>query len=164
MKGRFGIRCGMATLVPLAAAIAISCGGGGGGYSGGVMGSPPPPLGPTLASIQANIFSPSCALSGCHTGSSPQMNQNLSAGMAYSNIVNVPSTEEPQYMRVLPGDAANSYLYMKITGDARITGVQMPKVGGPLTADKIAAIKDWINAGAPPDTSGSGGGGGGGGY
>ncbi len=128
-----------------------------------MMGGPPPPLQPTLDSIQANIFTPSCALSGCHAGATPQMGQNLSAGQAYSNIVNVPSAEEPQYFRVKPGDAANSYLYMKITGDARIQGVQMPKIGGPLSADKIAAIRDWINAGAQPGT-GSGGGGGGGGY
>ncbi len=141
------------------AALAVSCGGG---SSGGMMGAPPPPLQATLDSIQSNIFTPSCALSGCHAGSTPQMGQNLSAGMAYANILNVASTEQPSFLRVKPGDAANSYLYMKITGDARITGVQMPKVGGPLTADKIAAIRDWINAGAPPGSSGNGGGTGGG--
>ena len=131
-----------------AAAFAFSCGGGG-GYSGGVMSNPPPPLQPTLTSIQANIFTPSCALSGCHSGAAPQMGQNLSSGQAFANIVNVSSTEQPAFKRVLPGDAANSYLYMKITGDPRITGVQMPLTGGPLSADKIAAIRDWINAGAP---------------
>ncbi len=114
------------------------------------MQSPPPPLGPTLASIQANIFSPSCALSGCHTGSAPQMGMNLSSGQAYANIVNVASAENASFFRVKPGDSTNSYLYMKITGDARITGVQMPKTGGPLSADKIAAIRDWIDAGANP--------------
>ncbi len=148
MNATYGTRSIATTAALLAAALAFSCGGGG-GYSGGMMPSPPPPLQPTLSSIQSNIFTPSCALSGCHAGSTPQMGQNLSAGMAYSNIVNVPSTEQPAFKRVLPGDAANSYLYMKITGDARITGVQMPKVGGPLSADKIAAIRDWINNGAP---------------
>ncbi len=148
MNATYGTRPIATTAALLAAALAFSCGGGG-GYSGGMMPSPPPPLQPTLTSIQSNIFTPSCALSGCHAGSTPQMGQNLSAGMAYSNIVNVPSTEQPAFKRVLPGDAANSYLYMKITGDARITGVQMPKVGGPLSADKIAAIRDWINNGAP---------------
>ncbi len=144
---RIRARVSIVICVLSASALSFSCGGG---SSGGVMQSPPPPLGPTLASIQANIFSPSCALSGCHTGSAPQMGMNLSSGQAYANIVNVASAENASFFRVKPGDSTNSYLYMKITGDARITGVQMPKTGGPLSADKIAAIRDWIDAGANP--------------
>ena len=56
-------------------------------------------------------------------------------------------------MRVKPGDAANSYLYMKITGDARIIGAQMPLTGGALSAAEIAAIRDWINGGASSSSS-----------
>ncbi len=148
MRAGLRIRGAGTAIAVFGAVFAFSCGGGG-GSSGGVMPSPPPPLQATLSSIQSNLFTPSCALSGCHAGSAPQMGQNLSAGMAYSNIVNVPSMEHPSFLRVKPGDAANSYLYMKITGDPRITGVQMPKVGGPLSSDKIAAIRDWINMGAP---------------
>jgi hypothetical protein len=163
MEPMIGFRgCG-ATAAVLVAALAVSCGGG--GSSGGMMSPPPPPLEPTLASIQANVFTPSCALSGCHAGSAPQQGQNLSSGLAFSNIVNVPSTEQPAFMRVKPGDPDSSYLYMKITGDPRISGVQMPKTGGPLSAAKIAAIHDWIANGAPAGTSSGGGGGGGnGGY
>ena len=149
MNRMMGTRVTGVAFVVLAAALALSCGGGG-GSSGGVMQPPPPPLQPTLASIQDNIFTPSCALSGCHAGGAPQMGQNLSAGQAFMNIVNVASAENSSFMRVKPGDAANSYLYMKITGDARITGARMPLTGGTLSAAKIAAIRDWINGGAAP--------------
>ncbi len=114
------------------------------------MQPPPPTLQPTLASIQANVFSTSCALSGCHSGGAPQQGMSLVSGQSFANIVDVASAEQPSLKRVNPGDAANSYLYMKITGDARITGAQMPLTGGALSADKIAAIRDWINAGANP--------------
>jgi hypothetical protein len=114
------------------------------------MPSPPPPLQPTLASIQANIFSTSCALSGCHSGGSPQQGMNLSSGQSFANIVNVASAEQPALMRVKPGDSADSYLFRKITGAVGITGAQMPLTGGALTAAQIAAIRDWIDAGANP--------------
>ena len=158
METLTGIR-GRAAAAVLASVLAVSCGGG--GYSGGVMPPPPPPLEPTLASIQANIFTPSCALAGCHAGPSPQQGQNLSAGVAFSNIVNVASTEQPAFLRVEPGDPDNSYLYMKITGDPRISGDRMPRNAAPLSTAKIAAIHDWIANGAPAGTSfGEGGGGG----
>lgn len=155
MRKNLGIRITISAVAVLATALALSCGGGSSGGSaqmspGGVMQPPPPAIQPTFTSIQANVFSQSCALSGCHAGSAPQMGMNLSSGQAFSNIVNVASAEQPSFLRVKPGDATNSYLYMKITGDLRISGVQMPATGGPLSADKIAAIRDWINAGANP--------------
>jgi hypothetical protein len=108
---------------------------------------PGPPVG--FSSDVQPIFTASCATSlVCHTGSSSAQGQNLSAGMAYSNIVNVTSTEMPTLKRVLPGDHANSYLWQKITGAPGIVGGQMPLVGGPLTAAEIATITDWIDQGA----------------
>jgi hypothetical protein len=77
------------------------------------------------------------------------MGQNLSAATAYANIVNVPSAEEPSLLRVKPGDAAHSYLYQKITGALGIVGSMMPLSGGPLSANDMALIQQWINAGAP---------------
>jgi hypothetical protein len=99
--------------------------------------------------IFTNNGGKTCARAGCHAGPSPQMGQSLSAATAYSNIVNVPSAEKPSLLRVKPGDAANSYLYQKITGAPGISGSRMPLIGGPLSASDIALVQQWINEGAP---------------
>ncbi len=103
----------------------------------------------SFASDVQPIFTANCTNSSCHGGSSPQQGQNLTAGQAYSNIVNVASHEVPLYARVKPFSSDSSYLYMKITGDPRIAGgtVKMPK-GGSLSSAQIATIKSWIDQGA----------------
>jgi hypothetical protein len=136
---------GAAACAILAILASVSCDGG---ASGGVMQPPPPPLGPTLESLQANIFTPKCALSGCHAGSTPQQGMNLSDGATYSNVVNVASAEVA-LDRVVPGDAATSYLYWKVIGDPQIIGDRMPFGRPALSAAETDAIRDWIDAGAP---------------
>jgi ankyrin repeat protein len=46
--------------------------------------------------------------------------------------------------RVVPGNSANSRLYLRITGQA---GLQMPPIGA-LSAEQIATVKAWIDQGA----------------
>lgn len=104
---------------------------------------------PTLSSIQENIFSTSCALSGCHAGSSPQQGLNLSAGQARANLVNVQSQERPSLKRVDPGSPDNSYLIHKVEGRSSIVGQQMPLGQQPLSEEKIDALRMWIEEGAP---------------
>lgn len=104
---------------------------------------------PTLSSIQENVFSTSCALSGCHAGPSPQQGMNLSAGQAHANIVNVRSNERPDLFRVAPGAPDSSYLAHKIEGRSGIVGQQMPLGREPLSQEKINAIRTWIENGAP---------------
>ena len=94
-----------------------------------------------FSSIQAEVFSPSCALSGCHAGS---QNPNLSAGQSYNNLVNVASLENPSMLRVKPGDSNNSLLIKKLTGDG--TSIMPP--AGQLSQAKIDSITSWINKGA----------------
>jgi hypothetical protein len=100
------------------------------------------------ANIQSDIFSKSCALSGCHNGS---VSPNLTADAAYGNIVGVPSDQKPNLNRIEPGDPGRSYLYLKITGDNSITGVRMPNGGPPLSAAEIETIRIWIENGAPEE-------------
>jgi len=107
-----------------------------------------PQVQPTFSSIQQNVFSINCALSGCHAGSSPQQGMNLSDGQAYSNIVNIPSMERPTLFRIDPDNADSSYLFMKITGASTIVGSQMPLGGPQLSVEKINAIREWIESGA----------------
>lgn len=100
----------------------------------------------TFSSIQQNIFNRKCAIPGCHTGSAPGGNLNLSAGAAYNNLINVNSSYGPP--RVAPGDLDNSVLYQKITGNSQF-GSRMPLGGSALSQEEIKAIADWILAGAP---------------
>lgn len=101
----------------------------------------------TFTRVQNEIFTPSCALSGCHTGPNPAQGQNLSAGQAYSNIVGVPSHEVPSLNRIEPGSPSLSYMWLKITGNPSIVGSQMP-LGGSLTQAQRDLLQAWIEAGA----------------
>ena len=104
----------------------------------------------TFTRVQAEIFTPTCAALGCHDRLGRQSDQQLQAGVAYAQIVNHPSVELPQLMRVAPGDPGNSFLYRKITG-AGIVGDRMPQ-GGPFLSDtQIKLVRDWIRRGAPND-------------
>lgn len=103
---------------------------------------------PTLSSIQEHVFSTTCAVSGCHAPPDPQLDLDLSAGQAYSHLVGIASAEQPSLNRITAGDAAASYLFLKITGDPRILGERMPRGGTPLSTEQIQAIQEWIDAGA----------------
>jgi len=105
---------------------------------------------PTLSSIQEHVFTPTCAVSGCHAPPA-QLDLDLSPGNAHASLVGVASVEQPSRNRVTPGDAVESYLYMKVTGDPRISGDRMPAGGAPLSAGEIEAIRAWIEDGAADD-------------
>lgn len=111
----------------------------------------PIPLAPTFSSIQANIFTPRCVNQGCHPGGAAPADLALTSNVSYGNLVNRQSAYgSPRLLRVSPGDANNSALYLKVIGDARVGGTagRMPLGLGALSTDQINAIRDWINAGA----------------
>jgi len=93
----------------------------------------------TFTEVQQQIFTASCAFSGCHGGSSP------------ANIVNVASSEKPSLDRIEPSDPDNSYLYLKVLGDSSISGARMPSGGAMLSQDLLDLLRDWIERGAPND-------------
>ena len=115
-----------------------------------VNGGPPPDPTATFTRVQNEIFTPTCAVIGCHGRFGTQEEQLLVAGESYANVVNRPSKQMPQLMRVRPSDPANSYLYRKVTG-VGITGDRMPQASPPLTDAQITLIRDWIRRGAPND-------------
>lgn len=94
------------------------------------------------------IFTTNCALAGCHNAATAQQGLVLEAGSAFSNIVNVPSSEQPSVFRVSPGDADASYLVRKIRGTSGISGGRMPLNRTPLSAAQIDTIATWVNEGA----------------
>ena len=100
---------------------------------------------PTLSSIQALVFDPRCV--DHHSGPSAHAGLDLSEGMSHAALVDVPSTQTALDL-VEPGNAENSYLLHKLEGRMGIVQDRMPPRGDPLTEEEIAAIRDWINAGA----------------
>lgn len=97
-----------------------------------------------FSSIQDTVFNASCALSGCHIagGQSP----NLSQGVAYNAIVNIPSSEGLD--QIEPGDADDSYLFIKISNGPGISGDVMPQGSPPLSQAIQDSIRAWIENGA----------------
>jgi hypothetical protein len=104
----------------------------------------------TLQQVQDAVFTPSCARFGCHLGATAPFGLELEQGRSLATTVGVPSAEIPMFPRVEPGNAADSYLYMKVTSDPRILGDPMPFTGGPLDPTLVALIETWIEQGALP--------------
>ena len=121
------------------------------------LAGPTPNLEPTFSSVQAQIFEASDsagrrACTDCHTnvGRTPSAGLNLTHAAAYDQLVNVASSRKAGAIRVVPGDAENSYIIHKIEGSPDIVGVRMPFSGAPyLTDGQILIIKRWIAIGAP---------------
>lgn len=104
------------------------------------------PLTADFQSIQDNVFTPICTK--CHVGAGAPQGLQLDADHSYALLVSVPSNEQPDVLRVKPGDPDSSYIIRKLQGAAGITGEQMP-LGGPyLPQATIDVIKQWIAAGA----------------
>lgn len=110
--------------------------------------STPVVVGATLDEIQAAVFTPSCA--GCHsaTGNTGGItNLDLSnADASLMSLVNVPSEQDANFVRVLPGEPDNSYIVQKMQGNASAGGVMPPS--GMLGTAEIDAVRLWISNGA----------------
>lgn len=113
----------------------------------------PLPLAANFASIQSNILTPSCALSGCHVQGGVQ--PSLQAGRAYNNLVGATSNSYAPRLRVVPGDPDNSVFYLKIIGSSNGVGGQMPPTGM-LSPAQMDTIRAWILRGAQNDGPTSG--------
>ena len=104
----------------------------------------------TFSQIQREIFTPTCAKSGCHAASTASEGLVLDAGQSYALLVGHPASEQGALARVEPGSPERSYLILKLRGDPSISGKRMPQDGPPfLTPDQIDGFAGWIRAGAP---------------
>jgi len=104
----------------------------------------------TLTRIQTEIFTPSCAVLGCHDPFGNQSQLILTPGNSHTQLVGRQSVEVSSLNRVQPGQPDLSYLYRKILGTG-ITGDRMPQAGQPLSNAQTKLIRDWIRRGAPND-------------
>ncbi|MGH8222532.1 MAG: Ig-like domain-containing protein [Woeseiaceae bacterium] len=106
---------------------------------------------PALASIQSNVFTPLCA--ACHsgpTGPTQPAGMDLSSeAESFASLVSVPSDQQPEILRVAPGNADASYLVQKLEGTAAV-GERMPQGGPFLDQATIDVIRAWIDQGAAP--------------
>lgn len=135
------------TLMVGASLITLGCGGGS-DAPGGVVVAEPDPV--SLQDVQAAVFTPNCAVTGCHVAGTAAFGLDLGPGKALNNLVGVPSSERSSFDRIEPFDPQNSYVYMKVTADPRILGDPMPPLGPPLADQQIDLLHDWIEQGAIP--------------
>jgi len=92
-----------------------------------------------------NIFETKCAFSGCHAGTAPSADLDLTADAAFGALVNQQSSDFPQLRLVKPGSPLKSYLMMKLVGTSRIKGTRMPR-DQPLEKTELRVIAAWIKA------------------
>ena len=115
-----------------------------------------PPQAPhTLTAIRTDIFSPRCGATVCHGGSGPVRGLDL-LNDPFGTAVGVASIADPSILRVSPGDAEHSLLFLVLSGpqpdtsgDPTTNGTnrQMP-IGVTLDPDDLDRIKQWIDEGA----------------
>lgn len=116
----------------------------------------------TFDVIQDQVFTTSCAVSGCHASSADasfgQHGLVLAKGLAYSNlfgkIAKNAAAASQKIQLVKPFDADNSFLFHKINcssthhSNTANFGSRMPLGGGYLTKGQVELIRQWINTGA----------------
>ena len=86
---------------------------------------------------------------GCHGAGAGGMGLSVDP---FGAMINVTSTENPPMKRVLPGDPAQSYVFIKLACEGGIVeGGCMPPSSGPTDPHLVELFHDWIEAGAPTD-------------
>ena len=93
------------------------------------------------------IFDANCTVCHVSGGIAEFTGQLLTAEESFGSIVNQPSFQS-EFIRVVPGDAEASLLFLKVSSDSPPVGARMPLGGAPLSDADIALIGDWIDEGA----------------
>lgn len=105
---------------------------------------------PTLDSLREKVFLASCATGGCHSGATPSEALSLDAlRLDLASRLRQPAAQSPSRMPlVTPGQPGASYLFLKVFLATPPAGGPMPP-SGPLLDCELAALRRWIEAGAP---------------
>ncbi len=101
------------------------------------------------------ILQARCAMPACHAGPNAAQGLRLEGEQIYRSTVNVHPLSDGRFLRVDPGRAERSLLYLKLLEPERghYRGPRMPRGMQPLPEDEIARIRQWIDS-FPPDTWG----------
>lgn len=104
---------------------------------------------PTLANVQEEVFTLSCAFSTCH-GDAQEAELGLTdEATSAAELINVEAFEIPGEIRVIPGDSEGSLLYQVLEADVGV--VRKMPVNSQVTPDQAALVAAWIDAGAPDE-------------
>jgi len=105
---------------------------------------------PSFSADIQPILDRRCSIGGCHSLATAQAGLTLTASASYESLVGVPSSLRPQFARVAPFDAPNSWLIRMIGSDpaARFGHQRMPLASMPLTPNQVQTIVNWIEQGA----------------
>jgi hypothetical protein len=135
----------------------IGCSGGPAGDAGDGSPSAPDIDRSTFATLQREVFTPTCATSGCHSGASPQGQLALTADASYEQLVGVtptnPAARAEGLMRVAAGRPDGSLLFHKLIvpagHHASDYGNPMPQGTAGLSVGALEYVRQWIAKGAP---------------
>lgn len=135
------------------AAIAVGCCVCVLGHTGcGSVNTPAPPTGETVsfaADIQP-IFNAHCT--DCHRAGGladiSGIALRLVEGVSYDLLVDQPSSQRSDLTLVVPGDAAASLLFLKVSSNTPPVGATMPLNRARLSSTDLGLIRDWIDQGA----------------
>ncbi len=94
-----------------------------------------------------SIWQANC--SGCHLDGGSSGGLNLDSPGSDLALIDIPSAQDGNFIRVLPGDPLASLLFLKLNCDNPGLGSRMPLGGSNLSLTQQALIFDWIEAGAP---------------
>ena len=103
----------------------------------------------SIVGLHKNIFSPRCAIPGCHDGTFEPDFRTVQS--TYSTLVYQPVNKfsvngvDSFDFRVVPSNVTASFLHERLT---TTTSDYMPSNGNKLSAEQIAHIDQWINDGA----------------
>ena len=110
--------------------------------------------------IYNKIFTPTCALSGCHANESHATHAHavtLAGSATYEGLINVAPKNGQAIAAglklIVPNDSTKSFLYQKLiySRSAHKYGSPMPTGGLVLTDKQILFVRKWIEAGAPKE-------------
>jgi len=103
----------------------------------------------SIIGLHKNIFSPRCAMPGCHEGTFEPDYRTVRS--TYSTLVYQPVNKTTVdsidffQLRVIPYDVAHSFLHERLTTS---TSDYMPSNGSRLSQEDIQHIDNWISNGA----------------
>jgi hypothetical protein len=117
----------------------------------------------TFELIQKVVFDGhSCTTAACHSGPVRAGGLDLSAGVAFDNLVDraptsIPAEQYPGLSRVVPGSKARSLLWLNVAAASlpeewKAPLRPMPQGGlPPLSAEELDLVRHWIEYGASRD-------------
>ena len=103
----------------------------------------------TLAQVQDEVFTQSCAFSSCHGSGQEGELSLVDAATSAVELIGVQSWEQPGAIRVVAGDSAGSLLFQVLQGE--VDPVRQMPVNGSVSDQQLELVRSWIDDGAPTE-------------